>query len=130
MNKSNPCNDWFNEHYTRADADDKEKAISSEELLDQFKADTGKADMTAEKFKAYMELVGFKFKRIGAKFKGKVLDMEKSYIDVDGTEHRVMTAEMERKSGNYWWGLERKIKVRATDEQNKAAEAIQGLWKR
>ncbi len=130
MNKSNPCNDWLSEHYVRTDSDDKEKAISSEELLEQFKADKPSTEMSAERFKSYMELIGIKFKRIGTKFKGKVLDMEKSHIDADGTEHRVMTAEMERKSGNYWWGLERKIKVRANDEQNRAAEVIQGLWKR
>jgi hypothetical protein len=141
INTSNPCYDWIMENFTIvADKANKECAIASEELFEMFKAEKG-GDTTTDKFKAGMELIGIPFKRIGSKFNGKVLDMTKSYIDADGKEKRVMTAVMERKSGNYWWGLERKLKPlevpvceltedNANEEQKGAVNAIQRMMKR
>ena len=141
INTSNPCYDWIMENFNIvADKANKETAIASEELFEMFKAEKG-GDTTTDKFKAGMELIGIPFKRIGSKFNGKVLDMTKSYVDADGKEKRVMTATMERKSGNYWWGLERKLKPlevpvceltedNANEEQKGAVNAIQRMMKR
>jgi hypothetical protein len=110
MNKSNPCNDWIAEYYNRVDTKDKEKAISSEELLGAFKKDNPVTDMDSIKFKNYLELLNVPMKRIGTSFKCDLIDYEKSYITVSGEPKIVKLRNADRKSGNYWWGLERKLR--------------------
>ena len=120
MNKSNPCNDWLLKHYNRVDVKDKNKALSSTELLEAFKADTSDA-MDSIKFNGYMELLGVPMKKIGHKFYCDMIDYEKSYITVKGEPKIVMLKGVERKTGNYWWGLERKVKQQVPTEEEKKA---------